>query len=143
MMRVFIVFAVECFVALQQLNAQRAPPAQPFQRIDSCIYKAQRWDDGDSFHVVLPDKKEAIFRLYFVDTAEEELVYADRVAEQAAYFGITPDAAVQIGHAASEFTKQALAKPFTIQDALAARTRSKQAAAVLRDRDDFRRPRFE
>jgi endonuclease YncB( thermonuclease family) len=39
---------------------------------------------------------------------------ADRIAEQAAYFGITPDAAIQIGHEASEFTKQALTKPFTI-----------------------------
>jgi endonuclease YncB( thermonuclease family) len=44
----------------------------------------QRWNDGDSFHVILPDKKEVIFRLYFVDTPEEERVYADRIAEQAA-----------------------------------------------------------
>ena len=94
--------------------AQTAPPAQPFQRLDGCAYKPQRWDDGDSFHVILPDQKELIFRLYFVDTPEEERVYADRIAEQAAYFGITPDAAIQIGREASEFTKQALTKPFTI-----------------------------
>jgi hypothetical protein len=31
-----------------------------------------------------------IFRLYFVDTPEEERVYADRIAEQAAHFGISP-----------------------------------------------------
>ena len=55
-----------------------------------------------------------IFRLYFVDTPEEERVYADRIAEQAAYFGVSPDAAIEIGREASEFTKQALAKPFTI-----------------------------
>jgi endonuclease YncB( thermonuclease family) len=94
--------------------AQTAPPAQPFQRLDGCAYKPQQWDDGDSFHVILPDQKELIFRLYFVDTPEEERVYADRIAEQAAYFGITPDAAIQIGREASEFTKQALTKPFTI-----------------------------
>jgi endonuclease YncB( thermonuclease family) len=94
--------------------AQHAPPARPFQRFDGCIYKPQRWNDGDSFHVILPDRKEVIFRLYFVDTPEEERVYADRIAEQAAYFGITPDTATQIGREASEFTKQALAKPFTI-----------------------------
>jgi endonuclease YncB( thermonuclease family) len=93
---------------------QTAPPAQPFQRLDDCVYKSQRWNDGDSFHVILPDRKEVIFRLYFVDTPEEEPVYADRIAEQAAYFGITPDAAIQIGRDASEFTKQALTKPFTI-----------------------------
>ncbi len=94
--------------------AQHAPPAQPFQRLDGCAYKPQRWDDGDSFHVILPDQKELIFRLYFVDTPEEERVYADRIAEQAVYFGITPDAAIQIGREASEFTKQALTKQFTI-----------------------------
>jgi endonuclease YncB( thermonuclease family) len=43
----------------------------------------QRWNDGDSFHVILPDRKEVIFRLYFMDTPEEERVYADRIAEQA------------------------------------------------------------
>jgi endonuclease YncB( thermonuclease family) len=54
-----------------------------------------------------------IFRLYFVDAPEEERVYADRIVEQTAYFGIT-DAAIEIGRAASEFTKEMLAKPFTI-----------------------------
>jgi len=49
-----------------------------------------------------------------VDTPEEERVYADRIVEQAAYFGISTDAAVEIGREASEFTKQALAKPFTV-----------------------------
>jgi endonuclease YncB( thermonuclease family) len=53
---------------------QTAPPAQPFQRLDGCIYKPQRWNDGDSFHVLLPDGKEIVFRLYFVDSPEEERV---------------------------------------------------------------------
>ena len=94
-------------------HAQTAPPAQPFQRLDGCVYKSQRWNDGDSFHVLLRDQKEVIYRLYFVDTPEEERVYADRIAEQAAYFGISADAALEVGKEASEFTKQALAKPFT------------------------------
>jgi endonuclease YncB( thermonuclease family) len=94
--------------------AQTAPPAQPFQWLNGCSYKSQRWNDGDSFHVILPDRKEVIFRLYFVDTPEEERVYADRIGEQAAYFGISPNAAVEVGREASEFTKQALTKPFTI-----------------------------
>jgi endonuclease YncB( thermonuclease family) len=96
-------------------SAQHAPPAQPFQRLDGCTYKPQRWNDGDSFHVILPDRKEVIFRLYFADTPEEERVYADRITEHAAYFGISPDAAIEVGHQASEFTEQMLAKPFTIQ----------------------------
>src|SRR4029450_4402023 len=51
---------------------QTAPPAQPFQRLDGCVYKSRQWNDGDSFHIILPDRKEVIFRLYFVDTPEEE-----------------------------------------------------------------------
>jgi endonuclease YncB( thermonuclease family) len=94
--------------------AQVAPPAQPFQRLDGCVYKPKRWNDGDSFNVILPDQKEFVFRLYFVDTPEEERGYADRIQEQSAYFGISPDVAVEIGREASEFTKQSLAKPFTI-----------------------------
>ena len=93
--------------------AQTAPPAQPFQRLDGCVYKSDRWNDGDSFHVLLRDQKEVIFRLYFVDTPEEERVYADRIAEQAAYFGISADAVLEVGHEASEFTKRALGRPFT------------------------------
>jgi endonuclease YncB( thermonuclease family) len=80
----------------------------------TAAYKPQRWNDGDSFHVILPDRKEVIFRLYFVDTPEEERVYADRIAEQAAYFGISADAALEVGKEASEFTKQARTRPFTI-----------------------------
>ena len=55
-----------------------------------------------------------IFRLYFVDTPEEERVYADRFAEQAGYFGISHNAAIEVGNDASEFTKQTLAKLFTV-----------------------------
>jgi endonuclease YncB( thermonuclease family) len=58
--------------------------------------------------------QELIFRLYFVDAPEEERVYAHRIVEQAMYFGISTDAAVEVGREASEFTKQALAKPLTI-----------------------------
>ena len=107
-------FFLQDATADEKAYPQVAPPAQPFQRLDGCVYKLQRWNDGDSFHVVLPDQKEVIFRLYFVDTPEEERAYADRIAEQTAYFGISLEAAVEIGREASEFTKQALAKPFTI-----------------------------
>src|SRR2546430_907125 len=114
MVRVFLGPALLAFTVSVAALAKTAPPAQPFQQIDGCAYKPQRWNDGDSFHVILPDQKELIFRLYFVDTPEEERVYVDRVVEQASYFGISTDAAVEIGREASEFTKRALARPFTI-----------------------------
>ena len=36
------------------------------------------------FHVISPDQKEIVFRLYFVDTPEKVRAYADRIGEQAA-----------------------------------------------------------
>src|SRR5438128_2498096 len=115
MVRVLPAATLLAFIVSQLLALVRtAPPAQPFQRIDGCAYKPQRWNDGDSFHVILPDQKELIFRLYFVDAPEEERVYADRIVEQAAYFGVSTNAAVEVGREAGEFTKHALAKPFTI-----------------------------
>ena len=114
MARVLPAATLLAFTVSMAALARTAPPAQPFQRIDACIYKPQRWNDGDSFHVILPDQKQLIFRLYFVDAPEEERAYADRIVEQAAYFGISTDAAVEVGREASEFTKETLAKPFTI-----------------------------
>jgi endonuclease YncB( thermonuclease family) len=55
--------------------AQTAPPALPFHRLDGCVYKPQRWDDGDSFHVILSDEKELISRLYFVDAPESACAF--------------------------------------------------------------------
>jgi len=46
--------------------------------------------------------------------AKKQSMLGEMLGEQAAYFGISTDAAVEIGREASEFTKQALAKPFTI-----------------------------
>jgi hypothetical protein len=123
--------------------AQTAPPAQPFQRLDGCAYKPQRWDDGDSFHVILPDQKELIFRLYFVDTPEEERVYADRIAEQAAYFGITPDAAIQIGPRGKRVHKTGAHKAVHDLHTLAARTRPQRDLAILRNSRHGRRTRLE
>ena len=114
MARVLPAATLLAFTVSMAALARTAPPAQPFQRIDGCMYKPQRWNDGDSFHVILPDQKQLIFRLYFVDAPEEERAYADRIVEQAAYFGISTDAAVEVGREASEFTKETLAKPFTI-----------------------------
>lgn len=71
-MRTFLAFAVASLIAAipAQVAAQYAPPAQPFQRLDGCIYKPQRWDDGDSFHVVLPDGRDS--RTYLAHLAELE-----------------------------------------------------------------------
>jgi endonuclease YncB( thermonuclease family) len=92
--------------------AQRA--AKPFERFDHCVLEPDEWTDGDSFRVRLPDGRLETFRLYFVDTTEARM-HSTRSVEQAAYFGITPAAAVKLGDEAKLFTARALAKPFTIQ----------------------------
>jgi len=92
-----------------------APPAKPWQRIDGCRYKADRWNDGDSFHVITGDaEREIVARLYFVDTPEAETAYRDRLDEQAAYWGITPTEAATVAREASAFTEKRLSSPFTV-----------------------------
>jgi endonuclease YncB( thermonuclease family) len=94
---------------------KKAPAGKPWQRIDGCTWKADRWNDGDSFHVLTGiEPPEIVARLYFVDTPEAETAYRDRIAEQAAYFGITPEQAREIAREASAFTNKQLSKPFTV-----------------------------
>lgn len=92
-----------------------AASAQPWQRVDVCRWKPDRWNDGDSFHVITGDAaREIVARLYFVDAPEAETAYRDRITKQAAYFGITPDQAKEIAHEAAAFTEKRLAAPFTV-----------------------------
>ena len=102
--------------------AATAPAARPFEIIRNCTLKDDRWNDGDSFHAILPlgdpfrpnENLEIVVRLYFVDTVEAESKYADRLKEQAAYFGITEEQSLELAHEAADFTARRLTKPFTI-----------------------------
>lgn len=91
-----------------------APSAKPFEQLTGCRLIPNRWNDGDSFHVRLTDGREIVARLYFVDTIESETAYRDRIAEQAAYFGISMTEAATVPREASAFTAKRLAAPFTI-----------------------------
>jgi hypothetical protein len=94
---------------------KKAPAAKPWQRVDGCRWKADRWNDGDSFHVITGDEaREIVARLYFVDTPEAETAYRDRLDEQAGYFGITRAQATEIAHEAAAFTQKRLEEPFTV-----------------------------
>lgn len=93
--------------------ARTAPHAKPFERFDGCRVEPDEWTDGDSFRVRLPDGRLETFRLYFVDTTESRS-RGKRSDEQAAYFGLTREQAVELGKQAKAFTAKALAEPFTI-----------------------------
>ncbi len=105
-----------CFLILALLLPLAAHAAsKPFQKIEACRWKADRWNDGDSFHVITGDAgKEIVARLYFVDTPEAETAYRDRIDEQAAYWRITREQAKDIAHEAAAFTAKRLAEPFTV-----------------------------
>jgi endonuclease YncB( thermonuclease family) len=92
---------------------QRAPSARPFERLNGCRVEPDKFTDGDSFRVRLPDGRLATFRLYYVDTTESRS-RGKRSDEQAAYFGITHQQAVALGEEAKAFTARALERPFTI-----------------------------
>ena len=110
MMRVFLAFAL---ALLAPLSAWSEP--KPFQKIEGCKMKADRWNDGDSFHVITGDaQREIVARLYFVDTPEAETAYRDRLDEQSTYFGITREQATTIAHESTAFTAKQLAAPFTV-----------------------------
>ncbi|HMP95467.1 MAG TPA: helix-hairpin-helix domain-containing protein [Kiritimatiellia bacterium] len=78
------------------------------------------YNDGDSFYVEAEGKRMHL-RLYFVDTPETVVAQvhdARRVQEQARYFGIErPERIVWLGDQASAFSREILAKPFTVYTA--------------------------
>ncbi len=108
--------ALAAFLIVMTCLAHAAPKAaKPWQRVDGCHWKADRWNDGDSFHLATGDEgREIVARLYFVDTPEAETAYRDRLDEQAAYFGITREQAAEVAHEAAAFTAKRLAVPFSV-----------------------------
>ncbi len=94
-----------------------------YEKFDSATLVSHRSNDGDSFLVRLPNGREEIFRLYFVDTPESAFrTYRNgdtnhrRIADQARDMdGISSREAVKIGKRAKEFTLSLLEKHrFTI-----------------------------
>ncbi|MCZ7591412.1 MAG: thermonuclease family protein [Kiritimatiellae bacterium] len=87
--------------------------AKPWDTLTNCMLVENRYNDGDSFHVE-HDGKEYIFRLYFVDTPEDDLSFPQRVDEQGRYFGTDRDQTTYTGVAAQQLMKHLLAEPFTV-----------------------------
>jgi DNA uptake protein ComE-like DNA-binding protein len=91
--------------------------ATDWKTLQDCRYVPNEANDGDSFHVRV-DKKEYIFRLYFVDTPETDTRIATRVKQQAKYFHVTVPQTLQIGTEAERFTRQKLERPFIVRTCL-------------------------
>src|SRR5713101_7691903 len=81
--------------------------------IKDCRLIANPANDGDSFHVSAGEK-EYLFRLYLIDAPETDARVPGRLIDQAKYFGITVPQAIEVGQAATEFTREKLSEPFTV-----------------------------
>ena len=111
------------FAALLFLSLLCGASAQELQKFEGCRYVEAGWADGDSFPVKLPDGKEIVLRLYYVDCNEVAAATETdqrRVRDQSSYFGIDDhQITLESGRLAAEKTKELLAKPFTVHTAFA------------------------
>ncbi len=86
--------------------------------------------DGDSFNVRKDGGRYTYtIRLYGADAPETDQRFPDRVKEQADYWGITVEQALQVGEDAAAFSRRFLADGFTVrtkkQDAMGGGTRNR------------------
>ncbi len=107
-----IVLALLAALAVWNAGA-RAAEVRAWEVWDGCVFEADKYFDGDSFHVKR-GRSSAIIRLYFVDAPETDDGYSARIAEQAAYFRATPAAVLLGGAKARELTAKFLAVPFRV-----------------------------
>jgi DNA uptake protein ComE-like DNA-binding protein len=113
-----------------------AEPQRAWEQWDGCTLAANRYFDGDSFQVKHGDRV-FVLRLYFVDAPETDATYAQRIAEQAAYFGVSTAQALHGGQEARDFTARFLSRPFRVftrmQPAPGASRMERHYAIVERD----------
>jgi DNA uptake protein ComE-like DNA-binding protein len=111
------------FAALLFLSLLCGASAQELQKFDGCRLVEAGWADGDSFSVALPDEKEIVLRLYYVDcneTAAATETDQRRVRDQSSYFGVDDhQVTLESGRQAAEEVKKLLSKPFTVHSAFA------------------------
>lgn len=98
--------------ALLAFHATAADRKEWEQHAD-CRYIEKKYNDGDSFGVSC-GAREMILRFYYVDAPEANLSNPSRVAEQAAYFGVTNSDVLSTGEAATRRVRQLLQEPFSV-----------------------------
>jgi competence ComEA-like helix-hairpin-helix protein len=114
---------MERLLAFLSLVMASVACGQELQKFEQCRLVEADWADGDSFPVKLPDGKEIVLRLYYVDCNETSaLTETDqrRVRDQSSYFGIDNHRiTIGFGRQAAEEVKKLLAEPFTVHTAFA------------------------
>ena len=105
------IFAVAVLLATATKNYASAE--KEWVTLSDCQYLDAADNDGDSFRIHCGDK-DFTARLYYVDTPETNLKYAERTHEQSLHFGITLDETMKVGLKAKERVKELLQKPFVL-----------------------------
>jgi len=122
------------FVVAGLLAPPTAEAGKKWRTKLDCTLVENESNDGDSFHVQVA-KRKYIFRLLWVDAPETDSRYPDRVAEQAAYFGITPQDAIKVGKDAAKFSASFLKDGFTVltqfDDAMGASSKDRDYAILM------------
>ncbi len=96
-------------------GGDKAPTPGRWRTYANCRLVEGAFQDGDSFHVKLAGGTERIFRLYYVDCPEGDEAVPERVATQAAYWGVTTGEILAFGAEAAAFTRQFLQAGFSVQ----------------------------
>lgn len=94
-------------------SGRAASPSKNWEIWDDCHLVADKYFDGDSFHMQ-HGSRTMVIRLYFVDAPETDAGLGERIKEQAAYFRTTEAAVLRGGHTARQFTERFLRKPFRV-----------------------------
>jgi competence protein ComEA len=110
-------------VAFLFIATASAALGQELQKFENCRLAEADWADGDSFPAKLPDGKEIVLRLYYVDCNEVSAATETdqrRVRDQSSYFGIDDhQVTLEFGRRAADEVKKLLSNPFTVQTAFA------------------------
>jgi endonuclease YncB( thermonuclease family) len=113
MSRICHLIAIGALVALAPWPSSAAQRRE-WVTLTNCQYVAGRYNDGDSFRVRCDDT-EFQLRLYFVDTPETDLRYAERTREQSEYLGVTLDETMRVGARTTEIVRAMLQEPFVVE----------------------------
>lgn len=94
--------AVRAFLAIFALAA--APARGGWTTIRGARLNEERYYDGDSFELFTA-RSRRMYRLYFVDAPETDLSFPDRVREQADYWRVSVERALELGEEARQFVR--------------------------------------
>jgi endonuclease YncB( thermonuclease family) len=109
-----IISALLFAVVLDGRAAEAKKPPLKWITLPDCQLLPAEHRDGDSFHMMTADQRQFIFRLYFTDAPETDSSVKERVAEQAAYFGVNEAEIIKGGAAAKKFAAECLTRGGTI-----------------------------